>query len=1015
MPCIGCLLLSCTTEVHVTAEFVKQAAKHMATARRSTKSEHDGRLVRVVAQNCHRDPLVWHDGQGPPFAHVRHRTRRFGVAVSASQRDRRARSGTVPTPLSTSHQRTTQQSQLLILLGCLGLAAPAKAQLSPVCFMTEGSPSCDNGRFCCAPGPHNGNIGCCDADPSCLCDDMCPNMMASPTFPGMDLLGTCVEDQYCPTTAGIWYPGNMFTGTVGYCRCVAAALLCRWSLLRCAEHRPDSAGELTVPSLASDSVINGCSGEMYNGVCMDNFQYVDFLGPGCTPGCLPPTPPPPPDAPGALFPPMMTPCAVPRPDPIAAPAPPGMCDHNSGESCCSVGGSSYLDTSTPDPSWGNRFTVEECFGPSGPRSRTQMTHAVLGSIGSATTWGGANYVVYVHPCCLEPGAQCGLILQIHGFLQQPGDMESATNLAGHAGAAEDLAQDACGSQRFIVVEAQSRSDAALPGDMDKHWRAAWVNEDADMHAEFMRHTAALYDVDRAHIHVTGYSEGSFATWNLLCKHSDLVCSVAPAEFPPYGIENPSGDGCTMGSTAVAGGSEFQDATTSFGGLTGDGLAFGQYDVAPTCFADPRSASPDFEPRSILFQFGRRETICGDSGESAGVATMEATRALVAQAYLGHDLSQVSYEAPSPPGWTGDWRAYTLDSVGSGGVVFETITHPYHDAALPIGVPVEGVVWPGHCLPNRAAGIPFPSCEGAAAYSWGEEVVRFFRQNPCTDIAQPQAQGPPPPPQESAPAPAPAPQTPKAPQAAQECDSIGDLTRLAGGLTGACCDDDSDGCVDGMPAHCDSDCAATLLEMQAVCSEYLSASRLFGELTQSLDAVAATCPASVIADPTACMTMDQFAHRVDAVTSACCDDDGPNSCANGYPTECDSQCGATLLPMQADCSVFLEANNRFLGAARVQLDRASAVCGSQPPPPPSPPPPPPPPSSCTRVDGGGGDQPCTFPFFYGGVEYNTCTDIDTCIGCGPWCIYGDDPTNAYNYGQCDCSNSACGCSTVGGGH
>jgi pimeloyl-ACP methyl ester carboxylesterase len=338
----------------------------------------------------------------------------------------------------------------------------------------------------------------------------------------------------------------------------------------------------------------------------------------------------------------------------------------------------YLEAERPDANWGNPFTVKECFGPSGPRSTTQLTHSSGMSFdatgmgfdptgfGDATTWGGANYVVNVHPCCLEPGARCGLILQIHGFFQNPGDMEMATDLAGFAGAEERPSSDACGSgpQRFIVVEADSRSDGAVPGEMDKHWRAKWVLEDADMHADFVRRTARLYGVDDAHIHVTGYSEGAYATWTLLCRHSELVCSIAPAEFPPYAIQNPSGGGCLMGSTRVAGGSDFYDATAALGGING-GIAVGAVDYPPTCFADAGSSASNFEPRSILFQFGQLETICGGSGAQAGVATMEETRALVGQAYLGGDLTQASYASPSPPGWTGDWREYAFDGVGSG--------------------------------------------------------------------------------------------------------------------------------------------------------------------------------------------------------------------------------------------------------------------------------------------------------------------------------------------------------------
>ena len=56
----------------------------------------------------------------------------------------------------------------------------------------------------------------------------------------------------------------------------------------------------------------------------------------------------------------------------------------------------------------------------------------------------------------------------------------------------------------------------------------------------------MYNADRSHIHVTGYSQGAFATWNMLCQHSDTVCSIAPAEFPPYGDDNPSGDDCVQG-------------------------------------------------------------------------------------------------------------------------------------------------------------------------------------------------------------------------------------------------------------------------------------------------------------------------------------------------------------------------------------------------------------------------------------------------------------------------------------
>ena len=63
-----------------------------------------------------------------------------------------------------------------VLLLCTGLPA-AEAQLSPVCFLTEGAPSCEGGRFCCAPAVQNNMNGCCDISPDCMCDETCPNML----------------------------------------------------------------------------------------------------------------------------------------------------------------------------------------------------------------------------------------------------------------------------------------------------------------------------------------------------------------------------------------------------------------------------------------------------------------------------------------------------------------------------------------------------------------------------------------------------------------------------------------------------------------------------------------------------------------------------------------------------------------------------------------------------------------------------------------------------------------------
>jgi hypothetical protein len=190
------------------------------------------------------------------------------------------------------------------------------------------------------------------------------------------------------------------------------------------------------------------------------------------------------------------------------------CDHLSGAGCCAVssgrggGSANYLGARSPDPRWASVFTVEECFGPAGPRS-----HLFL--------WGGADYVVRVHPCCLQPSARCGLILQIHGLGGSAAEMEAVTSLARWAGAEDDGVGPAAGSScnaggqpRYVVVEAQSRSQpdpaasAALiaAGFSAYHGRPEWVTQDADMHAQLMSATVRLFSLDPARIHVTGYSE-----------------------------------------------------------------------------------------------------------------------------------------------------------------------------------------------------------------------------------------------------------------------------------------------------------------------------------------------------------------------------------------------------------------------------------------------------------------------------------------------------------------------------
>ena len=59
--------------------------------------------------------------------------------------------------------------------------------------------------------------------------------------------------------------------------------------------------------------------------------------------------------------------------------------------------------------------------------------------------------------------------------------------------------------------------------------------------DFMVRMADAFHVDRDRLHFTGFSQGGYMTWRMLCEHADVLASVAPAAA--CGID-PLGD-CTF--------------------------------------------------------------------------------------------------------------------------------------------------------------------------------------------------------------------------------------------------------------------------------------------------------------------------------------------------------------------------------------------------------------------------------------------------------------------------------------
>jgi poly(3-hydroxybutyrate) depolymerase len=102
---------------------------------------------------------------------------------------------------------------------------------------------------------------------------------------------------------------------------------------------------------------------------------------------------------------------------------------------------------------------------------------------------------------------CGLIFNIHGgAMTDHATMEQATDMI------------AIGSRNdFIVVHPHK------PG-------GTWdVPNDKASVFDGLSQFITAFDVDRSHVHSTGYSQGGRLSWALACEHADVVASVAPAE------------------------------------------------------------------------------------------------------------------------------------------------------------------------------------------------------------------------------------------------------------------------------------------------------------------------------------------------------------------------------------------------------------------------------------------------------------------------------------------------------
>ncbi len=197
--------------------------------------------------------------------------------------------------------------------------------------------------------------------------------------------------------------------------------------------------------------------------------------------------------------------------------------------------------------------------------------------------------------------------------------------------------------------------------------STWTpTEDAKLLA-MTRLFASVFRIDAKRIHLTGFSRGGFVTWRLLCDAADLFASFAPA-------------------------------------AAGEGSSFGEV----TCFAGGRTPKRQAD---ILFLLGRTDM-------SVLYSTMASIR----------DAAIAQYGATGKQVLSGD-ASYTHNRWTSPqGAVIETFDHAYETVSDGPFASARGHCFPGSKSDPYAPQYAVP-CKAPNAFTWGDEVMKFFLAHP----------------------------------------------------------------------------------------------------------------------------------------------------------------------------------------------------------------------------------------------------------------------------------------------
>lgn len=195
--------------------------------------------------------------------------------------------------------------------------------------------------------------------------------------------------------------------------------------------------------------------------------------------------------------------------------------------------------------------------------------------------------------------------------------------------------------------------------------STWTRAEDQKLVTITRLFAQVFRVDDKRIHATGFSRGGFVDWRLLCDASDLFASVAPA-------------------------------------------AAGNGNGEVTCFSGGRSPA---RKADVLFLVGRTDV-------PVPFQTMTSIR----------DALVADYGLPAPTTVSSDANYTHKRWQKPGGPTLEVFEHGYETVPNGPWGDARGHCFPGSKLDPFAPQYAVP-CKGPNAFTWGEEVMKFFEAHP----------------------------------------------------------------------------------------------------------------------------------------------------------------------------------------------------------------------------------------------------------------------------------------------